>query len=138
MTKKRFGLGILVLAILFGITFIGCDDDPWDGVEIPMEYRGTWSNMNHDKEQVLVINVNTIRDITKNITYNITKVELYTDYIYDGDIHLIFIAMPPYEIPSDVRFYYFRISDGNILEIEDTGHNAYDDIPLLGEFERTD
>jgi len=140
MTKKRFGFGIFVLAILFGITFIGCDDDPWDGVEIPEMYHGTWSSSKDpSKIQIIEIKVKTIKvsitenDKTEENTYEVLSVAL----LQDG-WHNIALFVPPYE-PIKTRFNKFKISEEDTLLIDKYSDNEYaiGHLPI-GEYEWTD
>jgi hypothetical protein len=78
MKKKNFGLGILVIVLVFGVTIVGCKsavenavDDVINGgeeIELPVGLRGTWS----DGTNTLVITTTTIRQ-NSGETYTITS-----------------------------------------------------------------
>ena len=54
MANKRFGLGMLVMVLVFGVTVAGCDNDPghgerWDRIDetLPdVEMTGDWTALN--------------------------------------------------------------------------------------------
>ena len=48
MEKKLFCIGILVMVLVFGLTFVGCDSDPNKGDNREMQGRWTWVENNTD------------------------------------------------------------------------------------------
>ena len=42
MTKKKIGLGLLVIVLVFGITVVGCNDDMPQNANIDTALNGTW------------------------------------------------------------------------------------------------
>jgi hypothetical protein len=82
MTKKRFWLGMLVIAALITISMTACDLD--DNNSIPKEYHGTWKRLS--TESTLVITATTIKGDSK--TLNVASVgksgESGTSIVFDG------------------------------------------------------
>ena len=42
MANKRYGLGILVVVLVFGVTIVGCNNSSTDTKEIDSIFRGKW------------------------------------------------------------------------------------------------
>jgi len=80
MTSKRFWLGILVMALVFGMTAVGCNEDETDN-----PFAGTWTGTLYGDELTLQVGNST----WKAIVYG--EVTAEGTYKYDGNSATLYL-----------------------------------------------
>jgi hypothetical protein len=93
MAKKNLWLGILVMALVFGMTIVGCDNDPTDG---DSSIIGTWvgfggleykfnNNGSYESSQGGSVGTGTYSISGNNLTLNFEGESLTGTYSVNGN-----------------------------------------------------
>jgi hypothetical protein len=75
MAKKIFGTGILALALVFGMTVVGCDDGSTNGgggiltlTDVPSEYNGKYAWLKAGNDEVHLLGCQSFNNATGTVT----------------------------------------------------------------------